>query len=501
MILNNKHIALIIIFASLGCNLLAQFVVMPNNSITIKEGSSLYIGTNLSLESTSSGSGYLADQTADGDVTITGNIIVQRYISANGWHNVSMPVTSANSSLFSGSDLVFYYDETKIYNDWNFGWVWYEGDLSTMKGYDVYLDANAITVNYTAANSSGLNTGAYNIGVTLTNVTNGETDNHKGWNLIGNPYPSPLDWLEEGGWNKSNINDAKYIWNPDADNYTIFLGGASPVGINGGTQFIPSNQGFWVQAIANGIVSVNNSARKGVISSTPDYYKNTEYSYPIISLKVNGNSLSDETIIRFISSTTSNFDLNYDATKLYGRSQMLPQISTSSDDLDFSINTLPTVIDGMEIPLNFSCETAGNYCLELSENSNLNSINSVYLFDKFDKTIVDLTFQKHYCFEHLPYNIRQRFLIIINPSDNKLSSLKINSPFLVYSYGKTISITNLATENIKTEVDVYNLLGQRVISKSFNERNINFNLDVKSGYYIVRIISENGQFNSKIILQ
>lgn len=268
MFLNYKHIALIIIFASLGCNLSAQFVVTPNNSITIKEGSSLYIGTNLSLESTNSGSGYLADQTTDGDVTITGNIIVQRYISANGWHNVSMPVTSANSSLFSGSDLVFYYDETKIYNDWNFGWVWYEGDLSIMKGYDVYLDANAITVNYTATNSSGLNTGAYNIGVTLTNVTNGETENHKGWNLIGNPYPSPLDWLEEGGWNKSNINDAKYIWNPDADNYTIFLGGASPVGINGGTQFIPSNQGFWVQAVANGNVSVNNSARKGIISST-----------------------------------------------------------------------------------------------------------------------------------------------------------------------------------------------------------------------------------------
>ena len=299
MLMDFKHITLILIFASFSCSSSAQFFVKQGSSITIKEGSSLYIGTTLTLGSDWTGSGYLADQTIDGDVSITGNVTVKRYIRGNGWHNVSKPVATANTSLFATTDLVFYYDETKIYNDWNFGWVWYDGNLSTMKGYDVYLDANDITVNYTASNSTGLNTGSYNIGVTLTNVANGEIESHKGWNLVGNPYPSPLDWLEETAWDKSDINDAKYIWFPTNDNYTIYLGGPAPIGINGGTQYIPSNQGFWVQAITNGTISVNNGARKGVISPTPDFYKNSNFSYPLISLITSSDSLSDETIIRF----------------------------------------------------------------------------------------------------------------------------------------------------------------------------------------------------------
>lgn len=501
MFQNFKHIALVIFFASFSCILSAQFVVKPGSSITIKEGSTLYVGTNLTLESSWAGSGYLADQTTDGDVNITGNVSIRRYIRANGWHNVSKPVATANTSQFTTTDLVFYYDETKIYNDWNFGWVWYDGTLSTMKGYDVYLDVNDITVIYTASNSAGLNTGSYNIGVTLTNVANGEIESHKGWNLVGNPYPSPIDWLEESAWDKSDINDAKYIWFATNDNYTIYLGGPAPIGINGGTQYIPSNQGFWVQAISNGTISVNNSARKGVISPTPDFYKNTNFSYPLISLITRNDSLSDETIIRFLESTSNNFDLNYDASKLYSGSKLIPQISTSSSNFEFSINTYPEIIDGMEIPLNFSCETEGQYCIELNEKSNLNSINDVYLYDRLDKNIVNISFEKKYCFEHNPFNIKQRFAIVINPTDNKLASLKIESPFLVYSYNKTISITNLTDENFNARVELINLLGQRIFSTTFNEQKININVNVKSGYYIVRIISTEGQFNNKVILQ
>ena len=117
-------------------------------------------------------------------------------------------------------------------------------------------------------------------------MPNGEIESHKGWNLVGNPYPSPLDWLSEAGWDKSDINDAKYIWNPAAYNYTIFLGGSEPIGINGGTRYIPSNQGFWVQANQNGTLSVNNVARVGIMSSTPDFYKSTFSSFPLVCFQI-----------------------------------------------------------------------------------------------------------------------------------------------------------------------------------------------------------------------
>lgn len=495
-----KYLLFISLVMLYGNELFSQFMVKAGSSITIKEGSNLYIGTNMTLESTSSGSGHFADQTINGDAVITDNIIVERYIQANGWHNVSMPVSTANTSIFSGTDLTFYYDETKVQNDWNFGWVWYQGNLVPFKGYDVFLDASAITTNYTASNSSGLNTGTYNIGVFKTDVANGETENHKGWNLIGNPYPSPVDWLEESGWGKSDINDAKYIWNPAAGSYTIFIGGPNPIGINGGTRFIPSNQGFWVQATTNGSISINNSCRKGIMLSTPDYYKTTDTYCPLISLIAQGNLLSDETIIRFIENTSTGFDVNFDALKLTSGSKMLPQISIYQNKIEFAANSYPKLIDDMEIPINFLCATSGNYCIKLGERSNTTAITGIYLFDKIEKHFVNLSLEGHYCFGHDATNIKQRFIIVINPSSNKLLSLKTASPFLVYSFNKTINISNLLDKETNAEIQVINLLGQTVLSKPLRESNASFTISSGTGYYMVRIVSSEGQFNTKIFI-
>ncbi len=114
-----------LVFALFTCNICAQLSILPNASITIKTSGSLYANTELHIFSNSSGSGYLADQTSGGSLSVTSNILVERYISSSGWHNVSSPVATAGTSLFSSTDLIFYYDETKVLNDWNFGWIWY----------------------------------------------------------------------------------------------------------------------------------------------------------------------------------------------------------------------------------------------------------------------------------------------------------------------------------------------------------------------------------------
>ncbi|NOY49972.1 MAG: hypothetical protein GXO88_05355, partial [Chlorobi bacterium] len=96
--------------------------------------------TELHIFSNSTGSGHLADQTSGGSLNVTSNILVERYISSPGWHNVSSPVASAGTSLFSATDLIFYYDETKVLNDWNFGWIWYpSGNFSSFKGDTTFI--------------------------------------------------------------------------------------------------------------------------------------------------------------------------------------------------------------------------------------------------------------------------------------------------------------------------------------------------------------------------
>jgi hypothetical protein len=494
----NKYIIILAILCCISPTSIAQLVIGPGSSITIKDGTSLYIGTNLFVESDSTGSGHFADQNTGGNTTITGDATIQRYLTEDGWHNVSSPITNANSSLFSATDLVFYYDETIILNDWNFGWIWHEGNLSVMRGYDVF-SPTILTINYYAPIGSSIHTGNYSIGVTRTDVGNGETENRKGWNLIGNPYPSPINWLEESGWDKSNINDAKYIWCPNNNNYTIYLGGTNPVGINGATQYIPSNQGFWVQAVTNGSVSINNSSRLGIAIATPDYYKNSNINQQEILLISHGNGYTDETMIRFISGSTPGFDINQDASKLLSTHDSVPQLFTKSNNARFAINTYPEINTVGEIDLHFQCNTNGYYSISIDSKSTIDYSQSIYLKDNDNQTMYNLSNLTKYTFFHNRLNNNSRFKIFINPSEEILNNILPENYFSVSTNKNAISIIKNTSKTLTGQIKVYNINGQLIKTETLSNNHINrLDLNAPNGYYILNIKTNENVINYKI---
>lgn len=486
---------------------ICQVSVSPGTWITVKEGGSLMIDTDLHIKSVADSSGYLVDQTVDGDVTITGDITVDRYMAPDVWHNVSSPVSNETSSCFTGTDLVFWYNETQIWNDWNFGWIWYYGatggPLMVFRGYDVYFDSSPVTVSYTATGSETLNTGSYNYTVTLTDPTPNpsEIPSHLGWNLAGNPFPSPVDWLTAGGWDKSDINDVKYIWDGINDVYTIFIGGPSPVGINGGTQYIPSDQGFWVQAVTNGSLSINNSTRIGNINGTPDFYKDYTPDYPLISLIANGNGKSDEVMVRFIEGTTVGFDRNYDASKLFSPSDNVPQLSIRTGQQSLALNTLPEVKNGMSVLLDFQCREQGIFNLAISERTNLQDTFKLFLKDKLEDKLFRVNKDFAYHFQHYPTNSEERFILYINPSSHIINNSDGEKYFSVLTNGNRITIIKNIPEDLTGEIEVFNLLGQVITREKYlNEEAVNMELNTTGGEYIIRIITKGYIFTSKIII-
>ncbi|MCF6170242.1 MAG: T9SS type A sorting domain-containing protein [Bacteroidales bacterium] len=479
----------------------AQFTIMPSSYITIREGSTLRIGTDLYINSNATASGYLVDRTVDGDVVIAGDITVERYMSANYWHNTSSPVSTANSSVYPGTELVFYYDETLIINDWMFGWVMYSGALSVMKGYDVYFDQNPVTVLYTATGTQTINTGSFNSPVTISYWDNGEVDPHRGWNLLGNPYPSPVDWQVSSGWDKSDINDAKYIWDGPNDNYTIWIGGGSPIGINGGTRYIPSNQGFWVQAVQNGSVQVTNSSRIGETPATPDYYKNKTIGYPVLDLMAHANGLTDECMIRFLDGASEAFDLNYDATKLFSQGNEVPQIATMSENINLAINSLPELKDELMVPLSFQCKKAGYYTIGLTDVTNLDAFVKVYLKDELEQKTIDLSANLSYRFYHDPMNRKNRFKIYFNPSEDVINNIGPEDYFSVFANRGGISILKNTNKLLTGRIWVYNTLGQPVYSTELSSNSeMLLKLMLASGYYYVSIITPQQISNHKIFI-
>lgn len=478
----------------------AQMLISPGSALTIKNGSEIYIGTDLTLKSNSTGSGYFVDQTMNSGVEIAGNIMIERYISENGWHNISTPLANSNGTVFTGTDLVFYYDETLINNDWNFGWVWYNGNLSVMHGYDIYIPDEAITAQYLTTNPDQLNTGQYTVGVTLTNVANGEIASHKGWNLIGNPYPSPVDWLNQTAWNKSAINDAKYIWDPDGSVYTIYIGGGSPIGLNGGTQFIPSGQGFWVQAIQNGNISVNNSARVGLTPSTPDFYKTMEFDYPVIIFSAEGNGFKDETILRFIEGSTEEFDQNMDAFKLFSTNPEVPQIASKHADDYLAINSIGEINEGLTVPLYFKNRSDGIYTISITPSTSYSSQIPYYLKDSKEGTFNAIYKDSSYVFDYSVNDNNNRFSIVF--SSNLTLIPLAEAQFKVFTNGDRITIENLSGPNETAEYVIYNLAGQCISAGQLSQSSsTSLNTGLPAATYILEILSKDYNSKHKITIQ
>ncbi len=206
----------------------------------------LNAGGNITLLST-------ALQTAliDGSGTgqVLGNVNMQRYLpSGFGYKYFSSPFQGATVNEF-GDDMnlaasfpsVYKYDESRTSS----GWVSYTlpaNFLNPLAGYSVNLGAlsDPKTVDITGVVSNG------SLSVTLFNHNNLYT---KGFNLVGNPYPSPIDWNSPTGWTKTNIDNAVYYFRTSSSDqyggaYSTYMNGLSSDGL--ATNIIPSMQGFFI---------------------------------------------------------------------------------------------------------------------------------------------------------------------------------------------------------------------------------------------------------------
>ena len=119
--------------------------------------------------------------------------------------------------------------------------------------------------------SGGANTvsisGAVNSGALSIGLTNNNNTNTNGFNLVGNPYPSPISWDASSGWTKSNVDNAIYFFNASGDQYSGTY--SSYVNGVGDGPIIAAMQGFFVHVTSgsSGTLGVSNPVR--ITNSNP----------------------------------------------------------------------------------------------------------------------------------------------------------------------------------------------------------------------------------------
>lgn len=184
MIMKKSDLLLLIIFLFQSPLIFSQGIeVSPGTCIKIESETTLDVSTgDLIIKSDVTGDASLID---DGNITFSGEgtTKVERYLTLGEWHLISSPINTAQAGMFEDQYLQMHTESTYAYSDITS--MTYE--LIPGKGYALWLlEGKATTKIFEGAT----NTGAHNFSFTKTEFAN---EDHEGWNLAGNPYPSVLD--------------------------------------------------------------------------------------------------------------------------------------------------------------------------------------------------------------------------------------------------------------------------------------------------------------------
>ncbi len=285
-------------------------------------------------------------------------------ISGNeGWRMMASPVSGASfstlldglwtqgftgASTTSGSPNIYFWDEPtqSFIAPTSAGQVPAPG-----QGFIMYMfadddyDGSPEGFPKSLSNSGTQHSGQLAPTLSFTNTDSMEAD---GWNLVGNPYGTTINWNAPNGWSKDNLDQTIYVWSDSAS------GGAGAYkSWNGSTGTLGSGkiapwQGFWVKAnAADPSITVTDSVRNigGVFlkkAPTPELR---------LTINESTNRLRSTAIVMFSKQAHVKKD-PFDAYKLASLNGESLSLGTSiNNELVMDIQALPLELQETELDL------------------------------------------------------------------------------------------------------------------------------------------------------
>ncbi len=477
---------------------LRNITINPNAKVTLNSGQNLTLNT-FNIISNSDGNGTFVDYGGTLNA-VTSN--VQQYLtSGRNWY-LSSPVTDATSAVFSASSTypLFLYDEA---HGSTVPWVQITNattSLIPMQGFVANLaSTNAVTF------SGSLNSGNKSITVYRTA---GQT--REGFNLVGNPYPSYLDWEASS---KTNLFTTMWYRTKSSNAYVFDTYNATgSIGTNNNgngamTKYIPPMQAFWVRVTegqTQGILSLDNTMRSH--SATSNMLKSraiNTVNQPLLRMQVSNGTNSDEAILYSNPNASNEFD-NYDSPKISNAKNDIPEIYTLAGLEKVVINGLKSISPNQEFALGFTSETSNNFFIRAIEISNFDTGTHIILKDELMNTEQDLTEGIAYNFSSNAVKTASRFTVIFktNSVTTAVSNTFDNSNFIFIFKNANNQITiNIPTEVVgKANVSVYNTVGQKLENELLTSTVNVLSNSYTSGVYLVSVFTNGKTINRKMVI-
>ncbi|MEZ5196894.1 MAG: hypothetical protein R2764_10950 [Bacteroidales bacterium] len=273
---------------------------------------------------------------------------MEQYLTSERWHLVSSPM--ANATIETYLDIYL-----KRWNEEDSTWTYLTQPLSipmdATTGYSAWA-SNGLTGTTTVNYEGNLNNGDY-----LVHLAYSPASNATGWNLLGNPYPSAIDWNADSSWSRTNVGGWAVVYdNATFRGWNPFLTGSLRSYNGKADGIIPATQGFWVRAYQGSASLTIPQSQRGHHSQM--FYKNTDENTDMyLRLTVSANGFNDEAVVIFKEGATENFDGLYDLEKMYNVDEAPNIYSTVNGGNLYSVNVIPSdfisASDSPIIPVGF----------------------------------------------------------------------------------------------------------------------------------------------------
>lgn len=431
---------------------------------------------------------------------------VDQYLTAGRNWYISSPIADAKSAVFKAAEInnsVYWYDEAKGNTT-----PWQpikdnETVLGVGKGY-VYSPSKAGIITFNGT----LNFKKYNLNLTRT-----KGHVHEGYNLIGNPFTAYLDWSKtktEGIipsiWYKTTAASNSSTVEPSYlfQSYNVLADISTKNGDKVATKMIPPMQAFWVR-VAEGKstakVEIDPDLRrfKDLAGNKLKVKSQISTAQSILRLDVSNGSYTDQAVVYLNSNALNSFD-NYDTPKMLNNSMDVADIYTISGKEHLAINGLNTLTYDSELKIGFNTLKPGKFTITASEFNNFESDTKLLLKDYVNNTITDLSNDGSYSFSSGVTNTTSRFALLFRSpaSSNNVDSNPTKSVWITEANGMLQINGNVAQGS---SLDVYNFMGQQVISKTLNAGSNQNSILLNAGVYIVTLTQKGLKTTQKFILK
>ena len=339
-------------------------------------------------------------------------------------------------------------------------------------------------------NRGTLNNGDITIPVTYTNVNdvNGYNTGRTGYNLLGNPYQSYLDFdafVDENATllGNSNFANTYAVYDPETGNWLQYAASSSKEATTA-DRYINMHQGFFIQVNDGGNITFNNDMRTNTAGNG---FRAAENHYPLINFTLTDSEGGKDIAVLEVGRPEN------DGAKKIFVSSSTGRLYLRHDSEDFAI-LFRDMTHGSQ-PLYFDAKENGTFTL--SWNTANANFQSLTLVDNIAGVKYDMLTHDSYTFEGNTDNYKSRFKVVIGEftdvEENEEPAIESNFAFFDGSEWVV---------NGQGQLDVVDMLGRTMLSERLTSDQSRVSLEgMAQGVYLMRVTNGNEVKVQKIVVR